>query len=237
MSATQPPAPSISQRAAANLRHPLTLTLLALTFTAGMIDAVSFLGIGRVFTANMTGNVVFLGFGLAGGTGLPVLAPFISLVSFLAGSGAGGILASRVGQDHPRHLATALAIEGLLIGAAAVVAAVVHVRANGLSGDVVIALLALTMGVRNATVRRIAVPDLTTTVLTMTLTALAAESPVFGGSGKGSARRTSAVLAMLIGALAGALLRKATLSLPLAVAAASALIGWLAYPRTLREWG
>jgi Protein of unknown function (DUF1275) len=60
--------------AAAHLRHPLARALIVLTFTTGLVDAVSYLGLGHVFTANMTGNVVLLGFGLAGGTGLPVLA-------------------------------------------------------------------------------------------------------------------------------------------------------------------
>jgi uncharacterized membrane protein YoaK (UPF0700 family) len=87
----------------------------------------------------------------------------------------------------------------------------------------VIALLAFAMGVRNATVRRIGVPDLTTTVLTMTLTGLAADSPPAGGSGKGSARRTAAVAAMFGGALAGALMVKTSLALPLIAAAGLAL--------------
>jgi uncharacterized membrane protein YoaK (UPF0700 family) len=124
-----------------------------------------------------------------------------------------------------------------LVTAAAIVAAAVDVRPNALSGDTMIALLALAMGVRNATVRRIAVPDLTTTVLTMTLTGLAADSPLFGGTGKGSLRRTVAVLAMLIGALAGALLLKTSLVLPLAAAAALTVVTSLLYVPAARSEG
>jgi uncharacterized membrane protein YoaK (UPF0700 family) len=217
------------KRASHSLQHPLTRALLVLTFTTGLVDAVSYLGLGRVFTANMTGNIVLLGFGMAGSVGLPVVAPLVSLGSFLLGSGAGGALAKRMGDRHPEHIARALAIEVSLIGIAAVLAAAVTVRPNAASGDIVIALLALAMGVRNATVRHIGVPDLTTTVLTMTLTGLAADSPVAGGSGKGSARRIAAVLAMLTGALAGALLLKTSLALPLAAAAGLALLTWLVY--------
>jgi hypothetical protein len=54
------------------------------------------------------------------------------------------------------------AFEAGLILAAAVIAAAIDVRAAAFSGDAVIALLALAMGVRNATVRRLGVPDLTT---------------------------------------------------------------------------
>jgi len=185
-----------AKSAAASLRHPLTRALLVLTLTTGLVDAVSYLGLGRVFTANMTGNIVLLGFGIAGSGGLPVVAPLVSLGSFLIGAVGGGLLAKRIGNRHPQHIARALGFEATLIGAAAVLAVIVDVRPSELSGDAVIAMLALAMGVRNATVRTLGVPDLTTTVLTMTLTGLAADSPAAGGSGKGSARRIAAVAAM-----------------------------------------
>jgi uncharacterized membrane protein YoaK (UPF0700 family) len=227
---------SPAQRAARSIRHPLARTLLALTFTTGLVDAVSYLGIGHVFAANMTGNIVLLGFGIAGSGGLPVLAPLVSLAAFLLGAGAGGVLAARLEARHPAHIAWALAIEVSLLVAAAVLAAAIEVHPNTASGDAVIALLALGMGVRNATVRRVAVPDLTTTVLTMTLTGLAADSPLFGGTGKGSTRRTAAVVALLVGALVGALLLKSSLTLPLAVAAAVAGVAGLLYvPAARRE--
>jgi uncharacterized membrane protein YoaK (UPF0700 family) len=226
---------SLAQRAARTIRHPLSRMLLVLTFATGLVDAVSYLGIGHVFTANMTGNIVFLGFGIAGSGGLPVVAPLVSLAAFLAGAGSGGVLASRVAQRHAQHMAWALSIEVLLVALAAILAAAVKVRANAVSGDAVIALLAFAMGVRNATIRRVSVPDLTTTVLTMTLTGLAADSQLFGGSGQGSVRRTTAVLAMLVGALAGALLLKTSLFVPLALAATLAFITVLAYPPAARR--
>src|SRR3954453_5607689 len=211
-------------RAATSLQHPLVRALLILTFTTGLVDAVSYLGLGRVFTANMTGNIVFLGFGVAGSGGLPVVAPLISLASFLVGAAGGGILATRVAERQPNHLTRALGIEVSLIGVAVVLAVAIDVRPDAFSGDLVIALLALAMGVRNATVRRLGVPDLTTTVLTMTLTGLAADSRVAGGSGQGSGRRIAAVLTMLFGAIAGALLLKISLVPPLLAAAALALV-------------
>jgi len=214
---------------ARSLRHPLARALLVLTFTTGLVDAVSFLGLGRVFTANMTGNIVFLGFGIAGSVGLPVVAPLVSLSSFLLGAAGGGILAERMGDRYPTYIVRALAVEVSLLGMAAIFATAVDVRPNAVSGDLVIALLAFAMGARNATVRRLGVPDLTTTVLTMTLTGLAADSPPAGGSGKGSTRRVAAVLAMLTGALAGALLLKTSLVLPLVAATGLALVTWLVY--------
>jgi uncharacterized membrane protein YoaK (UPF0700 family) len=218
----------IGGRAVSSIRHPLARASLVLTFTTGLIDAVSYLGLGRVFTANMTGNIVLLGFGIAGSGGLPVVAPLVSLGAFLVGSAVGGVLAVKSEDRRPQHLARALGIETGLVLAAAGMAAAAEVRPSTLAGDAVIALLALAMGVRNATVRRLGVPDLTTTVLTMTLTGLAADSRVAGGSGEGSVRRISAVLAMLCGAVAGALLLQISLVPPLLAAAALALLAALA---------
>jgi len=84
--------------------------LLTLTVTTGLIDAVSYLGLGHVFTANMTGNVVLLGFGLAHAGGLPVLAPLISLLAFLLGAGIGGRIAARLAERRRRHVSVALAL-------------------------------------------------------------------------------------------------------------------------------
>jgi uncharacterized membrane protein YoaK (UPF0700 family) len=227
--AARPDREPIGGRAASSIRHPLARALLVLTFTTGLVDAVSYLGLGRVFTANMTGNIVLLGFGIAGSAGLPVVAPLVSLGAFLAGSAAGGMLAVSTGDRHAQHIARALGIEIGLVLAAAITAAAADVRPSTFPGDAVIALLALAMGVRNATVRRLGVPDLTTTVLTMTLTGLAADSRVAGGAGQGSVRRITAVLAMLSGAVAGALLLKISLVPPLLAAAALALLVALAY--------
>jgi uncharacterized membrane protein YoaK (UPF0700 family) len=207
-----------------------------LTFTTGLVDAVSFLALGHVFVANMTGNIVLLGFGIAGSGGLKVIAPLVSLAFFLVGSLVGGVMSTRLADRHPAHVAAALATEVTLVGAAALLAAAITVVANETSGDVIIAFLALAMGARNATVRRLAVPDLTTTVVTMTMTGLAAESPLAGGSGRGSVRRIAAVTAMLSGAIVGALLLDTSVSLPLALAAVLALLTWLVYvPAARRE--
>jgi uncharacterized membrane protein YoaK (UPF0700 family) len=216
-----PPPISLAQlrREASSLRHPLTRALIVLTATTGLIDATTYLGLGHVFAANMTGNIVLLGFGIAGAGGLPVLAPMISLAAFLIGAGLGGRLNQRLALRFDRGFRVAIALEAAVLAGAAVIAAAVQPRAGQASGDLVIGLLALGMGLRNATIRVLGIPDVTTTVLTMTLTGLAASSPLAGGDGSGSARRIAAVLAMLVGALAGALLLKTSITLVLAVGA------------------
>jgi uncharacterized membrane protein YoaK (UPF0700 family) len=69
-----------------------------------------------------------------------------------------------------------------------------------------IALLALAMGLQNATARRLAVPDLTTTVLTLTLTGIAADSTLAGGTNPNPGRRLVATATMFLGAAIGAVL-------------------------------
>jgi hypothetical protein len=56
----------------------------------------------------------------------------------------------------------------------------------------------------NAVARRLGIPDLTTTVLTLTLTGLAADSAPAGGEAPRPGRRILSVPAMCLGAVAGA---------------------------------
>ncbi|MFI0816277.1 YoaK family protein [Streptomyces sp. NPDC021098] len=207
-------------------RHgPLPPLLLTLTVVTGLVDAVSYLGLGHVFVANMTGNVVFLGFALAGTPGLSAPAALVSLGSFLTGALAGGRVGARPPAHRGRLLAVATGTQTALVAAATAVSALAP------GGQVpagvryaLIVLLGLGMGLQNAVVRRLGVPDLTTTVLTLTLTGLAADSTAPAGT----ARRVLSVLAMFLGALTGALLfarcaLSATLGLASALLAATAL--------------
>lgn len=227
----------MAEPATTSVRHPLTRTLLALTFTTGLVDAASYLGLGRVFSANMTGNVVLLGFGIAGGANLPVVAPLVSLGAFVVGAGTGGLVATRFAERRSVHLIAAIGAETATLAIGAAIAAAATVHAGGLSADVIIAVLAVGMGVRNTTARGLAVPDLNTTVLTMTITALASGLPPFGGSGKGTVRRGAAVSAMLMGALAGALLIKTALYWPLIAGIAVNAVALASYLEARRADG
>ena len=188
-------------------RHgPLPPLMLVLTVVTGLIDAVSYLALGRVFVANMTGNVVFLGFALAGAPGLSVTASIVSMVSFLTGALAGGRLGTRFAAHRGRLLATTTAIQGVLVAGTVIAVAVSHGEVTSPVRYTLIVLLGIAMGMQNAVARRLGVPDLTTTVLTLTLTGLAADSSPAGGATPRPGRRVLSVLAMFLGALAGALL-------------------------------
>jgi uncharacterized membrane protein YoaK (UPF0700 family) len=197
------------------------LLLFALTAVTGFVDAVSFVALGRVFTANMTGNVVFLGFATAAVPGLSLARSGAALVAFVAGAAVGGRLAQRIAAGRRlRGSALGFGIEAALLLAAAATAV-------GAGSDLLddparlYALIILTgfaMGIRNAQVRKIAEHDLTTTVLTLTITGLAADSSLIGGKNPAWPRRTSSIVLMFGGAAAGAWLLRYSVSLPLAVA-------------------
>jgi uncharacterized membrane protein YoaK (UPF0700 family) len=198
----------------------LRALLIALTGVTGLVDAASYLGVGHVFVANMTGNVVLLGFALSGAVGLSIAASAVALAGFLLGAVVGGRLAVATSLRGRLWLVTAAAAQTALVGAAAAATAAGVLRPDGPSRLPLLAVLGNAMGIQNATARRLAIPDLTTTVLTQTLTGLAADSPLAGGPNPRPVRRITAVGTMLGGALVGgALTLHAGLSLSLAVAA------------------
>ena len=189
----------------ANPRHgPLPALLLVLTVSTGMVDAVSILSLGRVFVANMTGNIVFIGFALAGAPGFSLQASAVALAAFLVGAGVGGALVARLRDRRGVLLRNTTALELLLLIGSALVLAGAGRPYGASAQDAAVALAGAALGLQNAAVRNLAVPDLTTTVLTMTLTGVAAD--LRNRDFRVAARRVVAVAAMLLGALVGAVL-------------------------------
>ena len=184
--------------------------LLTLTAVTGLIDAVSYLRMGHVFVANMTGNVVFLGFALQPDAGLSILASAVGIGGFLVGAVAGGRLGRRL-DGRPRNwLRTVFAVQAFVLATVTVLGGLGVLSYTGHRALVTIAVLAATFGLQNATVRRLGAADLTTTVLTLGLTGLAADSRLAGGPGARPHRRLGSVLAMLAGAATGAVLLQIT---------------------------
>src|ERR1039458_1608406 len=194
--------------------------LLTLTAVTGLVDAVSYLRLGRVFVANMTGNVVFLGFSVDPRSGLSASASIIAIAGLVLGALAGGRAAHALAAARPGHwLAAAFTTEALILGLVAVLTAT---RVLPFAGDgrlATIAILAAALGVQNSTIRHLGAPDLTTTVLTLTLTGLTADSALAGGPGAKPHRRLGSLAAMLAGAAAGAGILQASPTAVIAIAA------------------
>jgi len=196
----------------------LLAALLILSLATGIVDAVSVLRF-EVFTANMTGNVVFLGFAVAGAPGFSIARSATSLVAFLIGALIGGRLGFAKSGVRRGWLTTVAVCEAALLFLAALASISFDSGSAKPSYSLytVIVLMAVAMGLRNATVRQLAVPDLTTTVLTLTLTGIAADSSLAGGKNPRISRRVGSVGAMFVGAIVGALLLKFGMALPLIV--------------------
>src|SRR6266850_2456464 len=157
---------------------PLVRALIGLTVVTGLVDAISFLGLGRIFTANMTGNVVFLGFAAGGAPGISAARSIAALCAFAGGSVCGGRLVSSGERTSIAHLLITTYVE--------------------------------------------------TTVLTMTITGLAADSSLAGGHGGRWARRALSILAMFAGALIGAILLR-TFGLPASLVVAALMVAALSF--------
>src|SRR5258706_826258 len=133
--------------------------LLGMTAVTGLVDAVSFLSLGRVFTANMTGNIVLLAFATARVSGLSIARSLSALLAFLVGAILGGRVMARANPDSQiRFAAQGFLVEVALPFAASFCA--VRCRANLLEHSfqpvALIALTALAIGARTSAVRRLA---------------------------------------------------------------------------------
>ena len=146
--------------------------LLALTWAAGNVDAVSFLALGHVFTANMTGNTVLLGLHLAQEQGAAALRALVALVGFGSGLVIGALIVERSTDRAPWPPAVtwSFALEAVILGIFAIGTALTAVVREAWEGQVLIALSAMAMGIQSAAVRRLDVPGISTTYVTGTLT-------------------------------------------------------------------
>jgi uncharacterized membrane protein YoaK (UPF0700 family) len=186
-------------------RHgPLPALLLTLTVVTGVVDAVSILTLGRVFVANMTGNVVFVGFALSGAPGFSLSASLFAIGGFLVGAFSGSAAMKRMRENRAVLLRNTVGIELALVLVSTAIASSFSTPFSNPVKDSIAAATAIAMGIQNAAARRLAVPDLTTTVLTMTLTGLVAD--LRPRNDAAVTRRLLAVATMLAGAVAGALL-------------------------------
>lgn len=211
--------------------------LLALTLVAGSVDAVSYLGLGRVFTANMTGNLVLLGLAIGQGQALEALRSVVAFVGFAAGAGLGGWVAGGgdAGGHWPSKVTVVLGVELVLLAAFLVGWLVAGPDASSAELDVLIALSSAAMGMQSVAGRRLAVAGVTTTYVTGTLVTLMAELAALARRQPGAARWIGVLLALGVGATVGTILmqqvRPAAPVLPVLVLGGVVTIAAAAFPR------
>ena len=185
-------------------RHgSLPVLLLGLTLVSGVIDAISVLAFGRVFVANMTGNVVITGFAIAGVPEFSLRTSLAVLAAFLVGAAGAGLLIDRIDR-RGALLRAAIAVEWVLLSVCLVLVLIWSPEVDSAPTLAAAVIAAVAMGVQNAVARRIAVPDLNTSVISMSMTGLAADHT--HSTREAVLRRASAVLSLLVGAIVGAVL-------------------------------
>jgi len=183
--------------------------LVALTFSTGAIDAISFLVLGKVFSAFMTGNIVFLGFELGGAAGPSTWRTVASIGAFAVGAALGTRLVAPTAGAHavwPRRVTAALAAGAVAQTVFLVVWLVVGGHPSSVSADVLIAVSALAMGLQTAAVFSLGVRAVFSTAATATWTALMGDLGAWSQTRDERRRLASVLVALLAGAVAGAIL-------------------------------
>jgi len=175
-----------------------------------MVDATTFLGLGRVFTANMTGNVLLLGFSSTtrpdGYTQNTILyGGLAALLAFVSGALLGAAVAGR--RDATARFRAGFGTEWVFLATAAVLLFDTGATRGGLR-YVVLVLFGLSMGFQSSVVRRMGVPDINTTVLTTTMAGLASDVVAVAGRAARVARRVATVAFLFLGAALGAVLEE-----------------------------
>jgi uncharacterized membrane protein YoaK (UPF0700 family) len=147
--------------------------LLALAWTVGSFDAISYLSLQHVFTANMTGNTILLGLALGQGQWLTAVRAAAAFVGFALGVEAGSLIVRR---DKDHHWSPAVTInfglEALLLLSFVLLWEAEGGEGRGAVLYGLIALAALAMGMQSAAMRHLKLPGITTTAITGTLTSL-----------------------------------------------------------------
>lgn len=205
------------------------MLMMALTLVTGVVDAVGYLGLDHIFTGNMTGNVVILAMALAGAANLPTLGPLVALGAFLLGAAVAGFTLQSSPKGWNRRVTLLLTAGCIALTGTAAISLIVEDIGRQSIGVIIAAVIAMHMGSQALIARHLGVRDMTTVVITSTMTSLAGESLVGKQRPRFLNRRLGAVLAMFAGAAIGVLLLQIHLSVPIglgiAITAAVTVLG------------
>ena len=183
--------------------------LIALTVSTGAVDAISFLGLGKVFSAFMTGNLAFLGFIPAGAPGPSLSQVVAAMTAFAIGAAAAGRLVRPTTDRNvvwPLRVTIALAISLEAEAAFLGVWTEFGAHPSGPVGAVLISLLAFAMGLQTAAIASLGVRGVFTTAATATLMFLMGDLAGWKPSRSERLRLAAVVVGLVAGATIGALL-------------------------------
>lgn len=209
MTSNDPESPPVQSQmdASSRLRIPAFLThvrsLFMISGVCGLVDAVCFLSLGEVFAEMMTGNLLLIAF--YAGTGHPPAA-YAANAMAVAAFVLGAVMAGRIVRGRLGHTRFGFFIEWGVLTLALAFSLTLPLETSEVARFALIGTLAFAMGMQNALIRRHGVPDLATNVMTLTLTALVADSTLAGGENERWRRRFASITVFVAGAMLGALL-------------------------------
>jgi uncharacterized membrane protein YoaK (UPF0700 family) len=192
--------------------------VVLLTITAGAMNAVSFLALGKVFSSVITGNLVLLGVAASTHSSVEAIHASVALAGYVAGVLIGAPLAARRSRrvgTWPASVTTTLAAELVVLACFSVGWEFSGGSPHDGGQLALLIVAAAAMGMQSAAVRRLG--QMSSTYLTSTLLAVLA-SLATRTRPEGLGRSLGALAAIVVGALAGGMLaRSAYAWLPVAV--------------------
>jgi uncharacterized membrane protein YoaK (UPF0700 family) len=207
--------------------------LVLLTLTTGAVDASCFLHLGNVFSSVITGNLVLLGVAAATQSASLAIHSGVALAGYSAGVLIGAPIATRRargGETWPLSVSVTLVAEFCVLAAFSVGWELTGGRPGSTAQVLLIAALAVAMGIQSAAVRQLG--GMSTTYLTGTLTAVVTEL-VIRDRGPGFARSVGVLAAIVSGAVVGGLVAEhapawlpAAIMTPLAVVVIASITGF-----------
>lgn len=210
------------------MKMTTTPGVFLLTAICGVIDAACFLALGGVFAEIMTGNLMFAAFALGEGRFAVDFMQFaIPLFFFTVGAIIGGYVLRNPRFENHRKIG--FAWTGVLVVVAAILAVMWEPSGTSTTARIVVAVLALAMGLQNALVLVHGVPDVATNVMTLTLVRVLSNWSILGGDNKRWNYRLGSLACFVAGAASGAFLIRFGAAAALVLAAALYLVAlvWL----------
>jgi uncharacterized membrane protein YoaK (UPF0700 family) len=179
--------------------------LVLLTLTTGAVDASCFLHLGNVFSSVITGNLVLLGVAAATQSGSLAIHSGTALAGYSAGVLIGAPIATRRargGETWPLSVTVTLAAEFCVLAGFSVGWELTGGSPGSTARLLLIAALAIAMGIQSAAVRELG--GMSTTYLTGTLTAVISELATRARA-PGFTRSLGVLAAVVAGAVGGGL--------------------------------
>ena len=199
MSAVPPTATPPTAIPPADARESSWVVLL-LVLATGAMDAACLLHLG-IFTAYITASLILAGANLVDTPGSP-WPGLVAVAGFIVAAIAAGWVTRRAVLSRQHLVTLLLLVDATVIAAGAVVAASAGI--DGAAKYVVIALLAVAMGFQTAVIRLVHVPEIPIAAATLATFGVVVGLTGEHGDRTSLLRRVGVIVALFVGAIAGA---------------------------------